>query len=58
MTDVEAVDLVFDLISAVRDYEERKDKYYRAQYEEARQRVIDALVSPSHSEPSSYKGII
>ena len=47
MSENEAIDLVFDLISAVRDYEQRKDKYYRAQYEEIRQRVIDALVTPA-----------
>lgn len=46
MTRQEAVDLVFDLISAVRDFEQRKDRYYREQYEELRERVIDAL-SPS-----------
>jgi hypothetical protein len=43
MTRPEAIDLVFDLVSAVREYEQRKDKYYRQQYEEIRERVINAL---------------
>ncbi len=48
MSREEAIDLVFELVSAVRDYEYRRDKYYREQYEEVRGRVIDALaISPA-----------
>lgn len=45
MTKQEAIDLVFDLVSAVRDYEFYKDRYYRAEYEEVREKVIAALIA-------------
>lgn len=45
MTRDEASDLVLDLVQAVRDLERTSDKYYRKQYEDARDAVISALTS-------------
>lgn len=44
MTREEAIDLVFDLISAVRDLEVMNNsRRYREHYEQVREKIIDAL---------------
>lgn len=50
MNHKEALHLVLDLIQAVRNFDRHIDKYNREEYEDARQRVIDALVSPADRE--------
>lgn len=52
MTKEEAIDLVFELVSAVRDYEHNNNRYYRNEYEEVRERVIAALAN----SPADRKG--
>lgn len=49
MTREDAIDLVFELVSAVRDYERTSNRYYRNEYEEVRERVINALSDPAET---------
>ena len=43
MTRDKAIDLVFDLISAVREYDITKNRVNRDEYEKVREKVIEAL---------------
>ena len=47
MTEEQAIDLVFELISAVRELEIMNTRSNRQTYETLRERIIKALVSPA-----------
>lgn len=46
MTLEEAKELVLELVVAAQEFDRRRDKYYRLQFEEVRDRVVAALAVP------------